>query len=170
MQKTALILMTVVLLCLSCISCNEVEDNFNVSFQDTVVFGIKQSSEGETFGTTQIVRTFEELVQLCTTWNNSAFNENDVNYNSELNTTLRRYDETYFKEKALIIYCNSRFNWKREPMVKSINVSGDELTVEISIKKGTYTDIATFGTFLIELDKTTLGNATIIVTKESERR
>lgn len=50
-----------------------------------------------------LIKSNEELKQLCDKYNSPAFSENSDKYNSELNKLLRSFDSNYFEDKSLII-------------------------------------------------------------------
>lgn len=52
----------------------------------------------------EIVKTREELIQVCNENNNPAFNEEHANYDSNMSKYLRGLDAKFFSEYALIVY------------------------------------------------------------------
>lgn len=116
-----------------------------------------------------LVCTLEELKKLCDQWNNGAFNLESVGYSDMMNQKLREYDNEYFAAKALIIYSNMKWNWEREPRIETISKKNNVLVIEVSLKRGTYTDKAEAGTFFIELNKADVENVTDFRIEETTR-
>lgn len=159
--------MIILILAIFLFGCANDKVKFSVGFADNTSFGYRENDSGETvYGGIALVCTLEELKKLCDQWNNGAFNRESVDYSDVMNQRLREYDNEYFATKALLIYSNTKWNWEREPRIKKIIKKDNALVIKINLKKGTYTDKAEAGTFLIELNKSDIENITDIVTEE----
>lgn len=53
--------------------------------------------------TSKLIKSYEELKQLCDEYNSPAFSKDSKQYDSELNQLIRSFDSNYFVKKSLII-------------------------------------------------------------------
>ena len=53
--------------------------------------------------TSIIIKSYEELKQLCNEYNSPAFSKDSKKYDSEVNNLIRSFDSSYFDNKSLII-------------------------------------------------------------------
>ena len=53
--------------------------------------------------TSKLIKSYEELKQLCDEYNSPAFSKDSEQYDSELNQLIRSFDSNYFVKKSLII-------------------------------------------------------------------
>lgn len=162
--------MIILILAIFLFGCANDKVKFSVGFADNTSFGYRENDSGETvYGGIALVCTLEELKKLCDQWNNGAFNLESVGYSDMMNQKLREYDNEYFAAKALIIYSNMKWNWEREPRIETISKKNNVLVIEVSLKRGTYTDKAEAGTFFIELNKADVENVTDFRIEETTR-
>jgi hypothetical protein len=88
---------------------------------------------------------------------------------SELSQKIRRYDEKFFETNALIINSSLQYNSAREPEVEKVIIKGNELIVQISLKRGVYEDIAESWIFIIEINKASIEGVTSVTIKNTTR-
>lgn len=156
MIKKGIYFLAVVIMCTVFLyGCGNSGIEYNVGFSDNVGFGSKEVENGGiTYGLTEIVNSLIELEALCEEWNNPAFDENNEEYSSELSEKIREYNEEFFENKTLIINSSIQYNSAREPKVDQLTIEEGDLVIEISLKRGTYTDVAESWLFLIEVNQT----------------
>lgn len=105
-----------------------------------------------------LVDSLDELKALCDEYNNPAYREDDeMNYNNskELCDKLREYDDTFFADKALIIYTDVTGSGGTKYSIKKIDTENEEIIVGVKVRiwQGPSADIITPWTFLIEVNK-----------------
>lgn len=61
------------------------------------------SDTGYCSTTSIMVRSYEELKQICDEYNSPAFSEDSKKYDSEVNNLIRSFNSKYFNDKSLII-------------------------------------------------------------------
>lgn len=97
-----LIIFLIVLFLQACTSSDNLE--YNVLYNQKNVFGHKIDSSGKYYNFPDtMICSYEQLLKCCDEYNNYAFNEEDSEYNSELSSLVRKFDEKYFEENSLII-------------------------------------------------------------------
>lgn len=166
MKVKKLLFMGVILTVFLLFGCTGTAIKYNVSFSGNTLFGYQEDGTGGMNHCVQtIIRSREELTELCEQWNNPAFKEEDTS--NELCWKIRNYDEMFFKENALVVYSSWQWNKALDPKVKKITVKDSQLTIFVRLKKlkASY-DVAESITFLIEIKKDNVNNVSEIVTKE----
>ena len=166
MKPKRFLIVLVILLMLFLFGCTGTTIKYNVSFSGSTLFGYQEDETGGINHCAQtIIRSREELTELCEQWNNPAFKEETAS--DELCQTIRSYDETFFEQNALIVYSSWQWNKALDPKVKKITVKESQLTVHIGLKKlNVNYDVAEIFTFLIEVKKDSVENVSKIITKE----
>lgn len=53
--------------------------------------------------TSKLIKSYEELKQLCDEYNSPAFSKDSNKYDSEVNNLIRSFDSKYFVNKSLVI-------------------------------------------------------------------
>jgi hypothetical protein len=169
--KRGICLLVITIICtVSLCGCQNSGIEYNIGFSDKVVFGSKEAENGGiTVGLRVIVKSFNELRDLCEEWSNPAFEEDNDGYGSELSEKIRGYNEEFFENKTLIINSSVLYNSAREPRVEKLTIEGDELIIEISLKRGTYNDIAESWLFIIEVNQTDIQGITNISIENTTR-
>lgn len=76
----------------------------------------------------EIVKTREELIQVCNENNNPAFNEEHVNYDSNMSKYLRGLDASFFSEYALIVY-STQINVGSYLDIEGITIKNDVIRI-----------------------------------------
>ena len=116
------------------------------------------------FNLVKIINSLEELKAFCDEVNNPAFNEESLNYSSDLSRKIREYDETFFAEKSLIIYLTSHGDTSVSYSIKGLEIENEELLLDIRIKKhkGLFTHVFTPWVFIIEVNKEDIAGITNI--------
>ena len=170
LKKVFYILLIVIICPVLLKGCKNLGIEYSVGFSDNVGFGIIEIQNGGiTIGLIEIVNSLDELETLCEEWNNPAFDEDNDDYSSELSEKIREYNEEFFENKALIINSSCQYNSKREPGVDKLIIEEDKLIIEVSLKRGTYTDIAESWLFLIEVNKADIIDITNITIENTLR-
>ena len=155
----------VIISILSLSACSDSGIEFKIAFSGQGVFGSKENENGSLeYRTEAIVRSLEELRDLCTEWNNPSFQRKTGNEANDLYRIIISYDEEFFKENALLIYSSLQWNRAMDPKVKRITIWQTELTLHIKLKKRTVNTVAESITFIIELKKEDIQEITAIGT------
>lgn len=102
-------------------------------------------------------------------WNNPAFDEVNDDYSTKLSEKIREYNEDFFKNKVLLINYSVNYNAAREPRVEKVIIEDGNLIIKVSLKRGTYHDIAESWLFLIEVNKTEVKDITNITIENITR-
>jgi len=165
-QKTTKIFLLIVMVImglgvLGCCGNNGIP--FNLSFSARETFGYKEMGEGIRTGLLEIVGSRQELEKLAIEWNNSAFNGDNNQPNSDLSIKLRSYDKQFFSENRLVIYSFERGH-SRETRIERLVVNETELIIHARQAniRGTFIDIAFAWTMLIEVPLQYIENATTV--------
>lgn len=151
----------------------EKEIQFQTSYDEDGLFGIRilRDNQGVSYEKKElavVINSKEELISLCELWNNNAFNEDSLEFDSALSKLLRTYDDEYFQTKSLIIYTNHNYNVYR-PKVTSVKVGIEitlKLTLEIIPEEQRIEDYDIYRTFVLEVDKEDIDNLDIIRIEE----
>ena len=151
-----------VLLSFSLAGCNSGIE-FNLSYNARGGFGYKEENGSVVVDVLKLVRSLQELKDLCVEWNNPSFDENSLSFLSEFSQKIRSYDEDYFNNKILIIYSFDRGH-RIETKITGITVGGEHLTINArhKTKRVTFTDESFNWLILIEVSKTDILEATTV--------
>lgn len=82
----------------------------------------------------EIVKTREELIQVCNENNNPAFNKEHTNYDSNMSEYLRGLDAKFFSEYALIVY-STQINVDSYLDIKGITIEDDVIKINKKMVK-----------------------------------
>ena len=155
------IFLLILVFCLT--ACANKGIDFNVAFDNECAFGYKKESGYKCFSDAYITSK-DQLISLCTEWNNNSFNENYGDENSSLSKALTSYDDEFFKTNNLIII---EFETGRsiDTKVKKINVEENSLIVTIKQKEkyGIFTSEAFRWVIMIEVPKESTQGVTELV-------
>lgn len=171
MLKKIICIGLVVIMCTVLLyGCKNSVIEYNVGFSGLAVFGSKENENGSiTLGLTKIVNSDDELEALCEEWNNPAYDENHEEYYNKLSEKIRDYNEDFFQNKALIISFSIQYNSERVPKIEKLIIEEDTLIITVSLKRGTYHDIAESWIFLIEVNKADIQAITNIKIENTTR-
>lgn len=106
--------------------------------------------------TSTLIRSYEELKQLCDEYNSPAFSEDSNKYDSEVNTLIRSFDSNYFVEKSLIICFGTGGHGGILGKVKKIAIEENTLLINyINDDFGEYIAVVIYDPWIliIEVDK-----------------
>ena len=115
----------------------------------------------------RLVNSVEELKALCDEYNNPAFLESNPGYSNDISKKIREYDETFFKEKSLLIYCATASNADITYKIKGLAAENGELILDVRMKapKRDFIGLIPFRwTFLIEVKKADITGVTNVKT------
>ena len=84
----------------------------------------------------KLIKSQEELLNLCSTYNSPAFDQNSNKYDYEVNKFLRSFDKEYFGDKSLIISFGTGRSGGILGEVKNILIENDCLIVNYSRSDG----------------------------------
>lgn len=170
MKKISLSIICIVAVLIMCVgamcACNENNGcAYELVFSERSGFGaFKQTDSGyQSFSKTKII-SVENLHSICDEWDAGTFDENSTAYNSTLNAKLREYDDTFFEDKALMLFmtwaCGSA-----KIDIKSVQASNDTVTVntQITTPSRFYFDDAVSYVLLIEISNEYVNENTQLV-------
>lgn len=114
-------------------------------FQDKAGFGLSQGGV--------YIDSKENFETICNKLNNGFYDNGSQTYNSKAATICRSYDDSFFEDKALIIYefmAGYHYNYS----VENIDIYNEEAIVNIKAieKQGVYEDLAFSYLFILEID------------------
>ena len=150
------LILTIILLMLILISgCSKNNIKFKVAYEGKGGFGFDK--ENSTFCISEHVSSKEQLIELSDKMNNHFFDESSTNYNNEIATHIRTYDDIFFKENSLII-CVINAGNGYEYKINDLDIQDNILSVNIKKieKSGIYTDEGFTYIFVIETNKNNL--------------
>ncbi len=84
--------------------------------------------------TSILIRSYEELKQLCNEYNSPAFAENSTKYDSEVNDLIRSFNSNYFTDKSLIIAFGTGASGGILGEIENITKIEDELFINYTRK------------------------------------
>lgn len=151
-----LIIFLIALFLEGCILSNNLE--YNVLYSQKNVFGHKIDSSGKYYNfPDSLICSYEQLLNCCEEYNNNAFIVEDSDYNSELSSLIRMFDENYFKEKSLIIISFETGDGI-DTKIRKINLKNSSLNVNLKqkSKNGVYLTEAYMWLMIIEIEKVDL--------------
>lgn len=130
MIKKIICIGVVLVLCLGFFSgCNS-RIRYKVAYDKKNNFGFNEDLE-LVLREPALIKSLDELKDLCDEYNNSAYDESSEHYSSELNEIIRGYDEKFFEKRGLIVYAL----WGNDSVkINSVNVDDTQLTVILGTK------------------------------------
>lgn len=159
------LILTIILLMLILLSgCSKNNIKFKVAYEGKGGFGFDK--ENSTFCISEHVSSKEQLIELSDKMNNHFFDESSTNYNNEIATHIRTYDDIFFKENSLII-CVINAGNGYEYKINDLDIQDNNLSVNIKKieKSGIYTDEGFTYIFVIETSKSNMINIEMVKVK-----
>ena len=159
-----IILFIFLLFCLYLSACTNKRIDFKVSYDYMSVFGHKKVDGKYHFFSDAYINSREKLISLCDEWNNESFNSDDNDYQSDLSTLLRLYNDEYFKLNDLVII-EFETGQGIYTKIRSIKVEEDKLIVNINQKQrnGIWTTEAFRWLMIVEIPKDSTKDVTELV-------
>ena len=159
-MKKTYIFVTIIMVTIGLSGCkNSNKLDYNLVYNQMGIFGYKYIDNVTYKYHDSVILSYEQLLNDCSEWNNDAFNESSINYNSELSKLIRSYNEQFFNEKNLIIVSFETGNYLKTK-VKNILLNESILNVNLkqTNKYGNFTTEAYDWLMVIEIDKLNLDN------------
>jgi len=163
-RKIGLIIMLAIFIIIICFSISFYTNNnfiafdkvfleYDVAFFDYCWFGTKNDSGNLIIGCNKILTNFEDLIVLCSEWNNNAFNSEYQGNLNALEIYLAKYNAEFFINNDLIIFTSDRWNHSYEPMVQDLYIYNSNLVILVSITNDMHIDLGEYITIIIEIKK-----------------
>ena len=116
----------------------------------------------DVYDLTKIVHSLEELETICNERYSRFNDENGViilEHDDYLIELIQRYDETYFTDKALVLYCFGESYYSRPNQVKAVIKKDEKLTLDLKRYRSSKVGAAiSYTTYVIEVKKTDVIN------------
>lgn len=150
MKKVLFIMIIVLMLFLN--GCSSKTNQYCVAYEGKGSLGYDEINN--TYLIKECIKSKQELMELCDRYSNGFYDINSKNYNNQIPTIIRGYDDTYFNKKDLIILVVDKGN-SFDYQICGIDIR--DTYIDIIIKKlhkyGGFTDEAYAYLFLIEIEK-----------------
>ncbi len=84
--------------------------------------------------TSIMIKSYEELKQVCDEYNSPAFSKDSKKYDSEVNNLIRSFDSSYFNDKSLIICFGTGATGGILGKIKNITIEENTLLINYEKK------------------------------------